>query len=306
MKRVLITGANGFVGSYLISHLVKMGFSVTATVRHPLSRFIEPQAKLVVCHQSADYEALLSEMDAIIHCGGVAHRPSAPSEEFELGNTRWTNDLAGAVARSRSCRTMVHLSSIAARKYDEGSFESRGLTTRDPYGASKKAAEAAVLALREEGKLGVNLRPPLIYGQGAPGNWAKLRALACRPVPLPFANVRVKRQYLAMTALARAIEAVLRQSEISGAAATACYEIADREPVSLPEIIRVLRSASGRRSLLFSGPIPLMDRGLRLLRREGIADALFKPLKVDWRPFAEMFAWQPESSTLDAMKRSVI
>lgn len=292
--RILVTGANGFVGSRLIHFLRASGHSVTGVVRRD---FEGRDRSLVVLSGESSFAPLLEETDAVIHAAGVAHRPGATREEYFSGNRDLTARLAGEVAAS-PVRVLIHLSSIAAREAGSGRSRRPG-----DYGLSKREVEPAVVALAESGKLGVNLRPPLIYGPDAPGNWGKFVRLARLPMLLPFASVRNRRSYLGLDHLGEAIEAIL--SAPGGPSRSGTYEVADRETPSLPEVLAAVRRGLARPAGLMPFPPGILERALRLAGREAMAEGLFCDLLLDSRPFEEAFSWRPASPTLEAMERTL-
>jgi nucleoside-diphosphate-sugar epimerase len=292
--RVLVTGANGFVGSRLIRFLCEAGHAVTGVVRR---EFEGRDPSMVVLSGEDSYAPLLGATDAVVHTAGVAHRPGATREEYLAGNRDLTIRLAAEVAAS-PVRVLIHLSSVAAR--EAGSGRSR---RPEDYGLSKREAEPGVVALADSGKLGVNLRPPLIYGPDAPGNWGKFVRLARLPVPLPFASVRNRRSYLGLDHLCEAIGAILSSS--GDPARSGTYEIADRETPSLAEVLAAVRRGLSRPPGLVPFPPGILDRTLRLAGREAMAEGLFGDLLLDARPFEEAFSWHPARPTLEAMERTL-
>lgn len=293
--RVVVTGANGFVGTRLVRVLREAGHEVKGSVRHGFEGF-DPEIHAIVS-DGGSHANLLRETDVLVHAAGVAHRPEATREDYFAGNRDMTLRLAGEVAAS-GVRAMIHLSSIAARETGQG-----GSGRPSDYGLSKLEAEPAVEALVRHHKLGVNLRPPLIYGPDAPGNWGRLVRLARLPLPLPFASVRNRRSYLALDHLVEAVLAILARADQPGLSGT--YEIADRETPSLPEVLASVRRGMSRKPGLVPFPPSWISGALRIAGKAAMADGLLGDLSLDASPFEDGFSWRPSSPTLEAMARSV-
>src|SRR5258708_33364894 len=105
------------------------------------------------------------------------------------------------------------------------------------------------------------LRPPLVYGRGAPGNLPRLEALVATGVPLPFGAIRNRRSFMFVDNLVDALLAVLRYA----GSIRAAYVMSDGSDFATPELVRALAAGSGRRARLVSVPVPL----LRLLGEVG-------------------------------------
>jgi len=302
--KIVVTGAGGFAGRHLVAALRGAGHEVSPWVRRETPGAVVVDLLRVV-------PAMLEGVDAVVHSAGVAHLRARKGEDltalFHEGNTLTTTALAAAVAAS-GVTALIHLSSIAAAGYTEyatgaGLAEDQAIAPSGPYGESKLLAEAPVEALRDVGKFGVNLRPPLLYGAGARGNWPKLLQLARSPLPLPFGSVRNRRSFLGMGNLADLILTILSRdlkSDLSGT-----YHVADTEVVSLREVVTTLRSALGKKRGLLPFPPALMKTLLKAAGRGSMGDGLFGDLVVDSSRVREAFAWSPPVATLDGMRRSV-
>ncbi|MDF1826345.1 MAG: NAD-dependent epimerase/dehydratase family protein [Verrucomicrobiales bacterium] len=300
--KILVTGASGFVGSHLVRSLQKNGHEVLGTSRTKFDGFDE--GVHVIAGMDDDFASLIEDVDLVVHAAGVAHHPTNDPVElralFEKGNRDWTQRLAAAVAES-SVRGMIHISSIAAAGEMAGDAqEDQALEFLSDYGRSKREAEPAVSELGTVGKLGVNLRPPLIYGKGTKGNWAKIQRLAETGLPLPFLRVLNQRSYLSINNLCDLVEAVslkLDHPELSGT-----YQIADNGFVSLLEVLSSLREGFGQPPRLFPFPAGLMKIGFNLLGKRQMAKGLFDDLKLNAAPLRDAFDWVPAVTTLEGMR----
>lgn len=286
--RVLVTGAKGFVGSHLIQHLSGCGIETIGSSRRPVGE--SAPGRFVIAGPDARIGEHLGGVDVVIHAAGVAHRSADYEEEMMEGNARWTERIVKSVIDSE-VKALVHISSIAAV---EGG---------NAYGRSKLLAEESVNELAVSGKTGINLRPPLIYGNGAKGNWPKLVGLAKSPIPLPFASVKNQRSFMGISNLCELLRAILDRCdhpELSGT-----YPVADDDLVSLEEIIRTLRNRLGRGAGMFPFPVAMLDGLLRRTGKATMADGLFRDLRIDASEVKKAFGWNPTTPTLEGMADSL-
>lgn len=258
MKRVLVTGAAGFLGRVLCRELQAAGWEVRGTFH----RGAPPAVPGVEWRQIAsigsetDWADLLRDADAVVHAAAVAHRigPKAQVADavYDEVNHRGTARLAAA-ARAAGVRRFVFVSSIGA--VTDAAAETVDETTPclpvTPYGRSKLAAERAVAAAFAGGAgEWCILRPPLLYGPGNPGNMERLLRLLRLPLPLPLGAIRNRRSFLYVRNLADAVKVALAHP----AAAGEVFCVADAETLSTPDLIRALGRASGRPARLFGVP----------------------------------------------------
>ncbi len=297
--RVVVTGGNGFVGSHLIQHLSSCGVETIGCVRRPVGD--EVPGKFILLDSDARLDEHLKEVDVVVHSAGVAHRSGDCEDEMQEGNALWTERIVKAVVGS-GVKALIHISSIAAEEA-ETLPASGGAGKRSPYGRSKLLAEGFVNQLPASGKMGINLRPPLIYGSGAKGNWPRLVALAKAPVPLPFGSVNNRRSFLGISNLCELVISILDRYDRPDLSGT--FPVSDDDLVSLREIIRALRDGLGRKEGLFPFPVGLLDGLFRKMGRSAMADGLFQDLRIDASEVKERFGWTPSQATLDGMVSSL-
>ena len=290
-----------------MSYFREEGHEVVAAARRPCPE--NPKLNAVVYEPGSGDSELLQDVEAVIHCAGVAHRNYRGgqdlAEEFDRGNFRMTENLVNDIVESE-VEMLVHISSIAASGHacslpGESIRESDQREPTSDYGKSKLRAEEPVLTLPSLGKTGINLRPPLIYGKGARGNWAKLVKLVESPFPLPFGGAHNRRSYLGIERLCDLLEGLLeyrKRPDLSGT-----YHVAEPDPVSLPMIIETLREARGKRSGLFPFPVPLMRLVLEKTGREQLAKGLFDDLIVDGQRFDDAFCPEPGVPAIEGMRK---
>ncbi len=303
-QTVLVTGSSGFVGRRLVTALAAAGYRVLAASRNPSAAGLPDGVEVVRLPDLAErieWEPLLVDATYAVHLAGVAQRGAAIAEErYDRINHVAVADLAAAAARVGLAR-LVFISSIGSQSGPCSEHVLREDDVPRPatgYGRSKLAAE---IALRASGAAHTIFRPTLMYGPGAPGNMGALASLAASPWPLPFGALTGRRSLLAVDNLIDAIEFAMK----SPATRNETYVIADRDALTLPEIIAVLRAAIARRPGLLPLPQGLLAPTLRMLGQGELWQRLGGSLIVD--P-AKLIAagWQPAVDTragLAAMMR---
>lgn len=301
---MVVTGAGGFVGRHLVAALGGAGHEVIPWVRREIpGAFVVDLARV----DSVKFDGV----DAVVHSAGVT--PFAVgaggniSGLFFEGNTAVTSALAKAVAASE-VRFFVHLSSIAAAGFTgyssgRGLSEDEAIEPAGSYGKSKFLAEGPVEELRFAGKMGVNLRLPLLYGDGAGGNWRRLVRLARSPLPLPFGAVKNRRSFCGIENLTDLVLTILARGDEPARSGT--YHVADAEVVSLSEVIGVLRSAYGEKAGMFSFPPAIIQKLFKVAGRGSAGEGLFGDLVINSARVCETFSWSPAVETLEGMRRSV-
>jgi UDP-glucose 4-epimerase len=239
------------------------------------------------------------DADFVIHTAGVAPAMSGvPDDDFRTLNTEATLNLARA-AQAAGVKRFVFLSSVRAQS---GPASPNILTEDDPpapidaYGRSKLAAEEGLARLDLDW---VALRLPLTYGPGVKGNFARLTRLARSKFPLPIGGLKAKRSILSVENLASGIECVLAAPSLRRP-----LLVADPEPVSLPELVGILREASGRRRNVFPLPNSILKVALHALGRTKEYVLVAEPLVVSHAKLQSL-GWAPALGTREALIRYV-
>ena len=296
--RILVTGAAGFVGRHLVTWLAQMGWRVTALARDPAS--IPAAAGVDVApmpdlSEPVDWQPLLDGISHIVHLAGLAHATETiPEARYQRVNALAAGELAKAAA-GRTQR-LVFVSSVRAQSGPSSSLvlnEAMLPTPTDAYGRSKLAGERLVA---QAGGAFTILRPTLVYGPGVKGNMAALARLARSPLPLPFGALVSRRSLLDIEGLAAAIELALTSPEAVGQTLLA----ADPVPVTLRDLITLMRRAIGRQPGLVPLPPPLLTGPLRILGKQSLISRLTENLVVDTARL-QAIGWQPPRTTTAAV-----
>lgn len=306
--RVLITGANGFLGAALAQHLAGR-FALVLAVRSEAS--VLPDQGTVVAvgdiNAATDWSQALAGVDTVVHCAARAHvmneGSSDPLEEYRKVNVEGTRALVQQAAQV-GVRRFIFISSIGLHGITSRNpfKETDVLEPLEPYTVSKLEAEAVFRELPENiGMEFVIIRPPLIYGHQAPGNFAKLLKLASTRLLLPFGAVHNKRSFVFNKNLCHFIEACMTHE----AAANQTFVIADGEDVSLRQLLVLMRRAMGRRPGLLPVPAGLFRLAGRLTGRQAVVERLVGDLQVDISKARELLGWQAPFSVEQGIAATV-
>jgi UDP-glucose 4-epimerase len=294
-RLVLVTGASGFVGGHLVPLLTSQGWAVRRAVR--ICAGEGDEIVISSLGPSTNWQAALADVDAVVHLAARVHHQhdEHAANIYRDVNIDGTLQLARCAA-SCGVRQFIFLSTVLVHgRSNDGRApfsEHDVLTPRGLYGMSKAAAEAGLRNIARDSGMGVTvIRPPLVYGSGARGNFALLVRAVKLGIPLPFAGINNYRAFLAVENLTSFI--ALRLSSVEKSFAV--FLVADKEQVSTPEFIERLASAAGTRSRLFSMPTSVLRVLLDVSGRQEVRDSLMGSLVLDISKAAAI-GWRPPVS----------
>lgn len=300
---VLVTGANGFVGRHVALDLAHDGWSVRRAVRNPEG--LDDEVVVETIGPDTDWSAALDGVEAVVHLAARVHHKH---EEHAVQLYRNVN-ITGALHLARSAATagvrqFIFVSTVLVHgRSNDGRApfsENDILTPRGLYGMSKAAAEAGLRTLARDSDMNISvIRPPLVYGAGAKGNFAMLTRAVNLGLPLPFAAIRNHRAFLAVQNLSSFI--LRRLTHPDPASNFEIFLVADKEQVSTPEFIERLARASGKSPRLFGLSPELLSSLLGLLGRQDTHDSLIGSLELNVSK-AIATGWQPAVSLDEGLR----
>ena len=297
MSRVLVTGANGFIGRVLVPALVAAGHQVLAATRTPAADR-EPGETRAISGLGPDtqWREALNGADQVVHLAARVHvmRESAadPLTEYRRVNTEGTRRLAEEAAAA-GVRRLVFFSTVKVNgeaTRDAPFRETDGPRPGDAYAQSKWEAEQALFEVADRtGLEAVVLRPPLVYGAGVKGHFLTLLKVCRAALPLPFAAIANNRSLIYAGNLA---DAAIRCLDHPGARGKV-YLVRDGDDVSTPELIRRVAAAEGRPARLFPVPRPLLRLAGAMTGNVARMSRLLDSLALDDGRIREELEWTP-------------
>jgi nucleoside-diphosphate-sugar epimerase len=308
MASVLVTGASGFVGGFTVSALLAAGWDVRGTARVVDAAGAVPMFAVADLGDMKvdDWLPILAGVDVVVHLAGRAHVlnevAANPLGEFRRVNTEGSKVLMRAAIDS-GVKRLVFVSSIGVNgdMTDEKGFsEGSVVVPHKDYAVSKYEAELALQKLAEES--GVELvivRPPLVYGVGVKGNFARLLELVAKGLPLPLGLTNNRRTLVGVENLASFLVCCAGHPRAAGE----LFLVGDDESLSTGELVRCLGEGMDKVSLLLPVPAGLALVVSKTMGKQDLYKQLFGSLVVNNGKAKALLGWVPKKSARDELRK---
>lgn len=311
---VLVTGASGFIGRHVIDELLRRSIKVRVACRQGTEVEL-PVENVDVVYLSGPGIAAADWADAVAHCSAVIHlaarahvlrdRHEDPVRAFRLANVDYAR-ACGEAAVFGGVQRFIFMSSVGVHGGTSGAQPIQAespIRPHTPYACSKAEAEQALSeVVRGSGTRLTVVRPPLVYGPGAPGNFAVLVRAIARGLPLPLGSLTSnRRSFVAIDNLVDLIVTCLTHP----AAANQTFLVSDKEDISTAELLRRLGSMMGKSARLMPVPVAGLRFGAKLLGKQEMFQSLCGSLQVDISKTCTLLDWKPPLSLDEGLRRAV-
>lgn len=308
--KILVTGANGFVGSALCERLLRDSGYIRGAVRSPraLRRGIEDIVVGSIASET-DWSAALTNVQQVVHLAARVHIMQDPLQdslaEFRRVNVDGTANLARQAAAA-GVKRFVFLSSIKVN----GEFTTVGRPftaddvpfPKDPYGVSKHEAEQMLCQIAAEtGMEVVIIRPPLVYGPGVKANFEAMMRWLARGMLLPFAAITNNRRSL--VALDNLIDLIVTCLN-HPTAANQIFLVSDGEDLSTADLLKRMSMALGQPARLLYVPTAMLKLGANVANKSDIYQRLCGSLQLDIAKTRQLLGWTPPLSVDAGLRRA--
>ena len=290
MIKVSITGADGFLGSYLSDFLKKRNIEVnklTRTLGYDLG---------LLKHNSKNnrWRKALNKNDVLVHCASKVHDFNQSSfEEFRQINVEASCELLNLAILSK-VKKFIYISSI--KVLGENStiiqpFNSKSIPKpKGNYSCSKFLAEEKLKKIASKNSIDlIIIRPPLIYGPNVGANFLTIMNLVYRRIPLPFKGITNKRSLVFVGNISDLIYNCIITSNVLNCSLL----ISDDELVSSNELMTLISTNFGYKLRLFKFPLFLLSMIFYLLNKKSQFDRIKSSLVVDSTYTKLLLKWNP-------------
>jgi nucleoside-diphosphate-sugar epimerase len=312
MKKILVTGASGFVGQFLCKTLSKSGRSVLGAVRSANSNLIDHNIKYISVGDISfkkNWKDHLIDVNCIIHCAGRAHKMNDNNvDAYRLTNLESTKRLAEQAADA-GVKRLIFLSSIKVNGESTDHINSTKKffytdipNPQDPYAISKLKAEKALwqISLRTGLEI-VVVRLPLVYGHGVKGNMARLIELIKSRVPFPLSIVKNKRSMIGIDNLIDLLIRCIDHVDASGKT----FLVSDDDDLSTPQIINLIALSMKKKVYFFPLPLFLLKIIFSIIGKRREINRLIGSLSIDINYVKETLNWTPPISVKEGIIKMV-
>ncbi|MDQ8757218.1 SDR family oxidoreductase [Sphingosinicella sp. LHD-64] len=307
--KIGVVGASGFVGRAVCERLAAESRSVVPIVRSAAGLFNERVSGDI--HGATNWTGLLDGIDVLVHAAARVHvmreRPDHALEAFRTINCDGTVNLARRAAE-QGVRRFVFISTIKVN--GEATSPGRPFQADDPpqpiapYAVSKFEAECALRDVAAASLMEVvTIRPPLVYGRAARGNFQSMVRWVRRGVPLPLG--RIDNNARSMVSIDNLVDLIITCIDHPKAAGET-FLVSDGEDVSTASLLRRLGRVTGKAPRLLPVPGILLRAAAGLIGRSVEADRLLGNLQIDIEKTRTRLGWQPPVSLDEGLRRAVI
>lgn len=299
--KILLTGSTGFIGK-AVSNLLT---NKRCVVREGCNSKEMDIYFVKSINGSTNWDGAFDGVGAIIHLAGAAHGKVSSPEDFYEINLDGTINLAKS-AIENGVKRFVFVSSIGVNGISTSVDPFTHTSVANPhndYAKSKYLAEQALFELAQKSELEVVVvRPTLVYGPDAPGNFRMLKKLVQTIPVLPFKMVKNKRHFISVYNLAELLVTCASHNAAPGQV----FLASDGVSLSTRELIDEIAGGLNKRIIHLPIPITLMTSLMKMLGLGGLVAQLFDNLEVDSSNLRSSLNWIPPYSIGYSMKKLLL
>ena len=297
-KIILITGANGFIGTFLSPYLRNLGYEVKRLVRLN-SHVIEDYINYVVpdINKHKNWKEIMIDVDIVIHLASQLPKFTKKSKYF-YEDINGTDKLIDAAIKF-NVKKFIFMSSIAANISNNKNFniaKRKYFFSYSNYVKTKYEIEELIKRKLNSTKCKYTIiRAPLIYGKNLNGSLLNLSKAIKYNIPLPFKNINNKKSVLSIENLSSFIVSIIIIPNYHND----LFFISDDYQPSTEEIIEVIAKKINKKPLLFYLPFQKSFFFNKLLNKYTVMNRFFGSIQIDNSYAKKTLKWRPKGRFSD-------
>ncbi|MGR2847524.1 NAD-dependent epimerase/dehydratase family protein [Vibrio vulnificus] len=289
--KLFATGCNGFVGSHFLNK-GKYEFDIYCAVRKYVDYIDLTRQSILDLESPQGWAEALEGSDVVVHMAAIAHYKYTNEKHISEINTKSVIRFASEAVKA-GVKRFVFVSSIGVNgtstQAKPFSLDSEPSPHND-YARSKYDAEIGLKKIAKETGLEIVIvRPTLVYGPDAPGNFGMLTKLIKRLPVLPFGLATNRRNFISVQNLADLLVTCATNPNAAGHT----FLASDSETVSIKEFTNAIAKGLGKKVIQLPVPVTLMRLAGRLTGKSAMIEQLYGNLEVDSSNIKEVLGWTP-------------
>ncbi|OWM30417.1 NAD-dependent epimerase/dehydratase family protein, partial [Vibrio parahaemolyticus] len=292
---ILVTGATGFVGQ----NLTQLNQNFRCVIRAGEHHSFADSYTVSTIDASTDWSNCFEGVDAIIHLAGLAHNKSYTDAEYRAVNTDGTLRLALKAAEA-GVKRFVFVSSIGVNgtnSYDSAFLPSDVADPHNSYAQSKHEAELGLWDIsKQTGLEVVVVRPTLVYGPNAPGNFGMLTKLVNSIPFLPFGLANNRRDFISVGNLVDLLIVCAKHKNAPGN----IFLASESNTISTRDFVNAIAAGQDRKVFQIPIPVSFMRLAGLVIGKSAMIEQLFGNLEVDSSNLKDILNWTPPYSMKDS------
>ncbi|MGP4074855.1 NAD-dependent epimerase/dehydratase family protein [Halobacillus sp. K22] len=248
MKKILITGANSYIGTSF----------KTWVLQFPDNYSVET----ISLRDDSWKDHSFKEYDVVFHTAAIVHVKEDNTDQYSKVNRDLTIEVAKK-AKKEGVKQFIFLSTMGVYGTETGYITKNTLPVpKTPYAKSKYEAEQLLEELENKDFNVATLRPPIVYGKNCPGNYRRLATLALKS-PL-FPNIDNERSMIYIDNLSEFIRLLIKH-EVSG-----LYFPQNKAYVNTTKLAKVIANAHGedlKVTKFFNGVVTIGIKNSKIFKK---------------------------------------
>ncbi len=308
MRKILITGATGFIGGALSKALTADDVHLVLQSRKAKGA-ADRNTTLVPfgIELETDWTEALEGVDTVIHCAALAHERDAQSKK-NISQIREMN-IGGTINLAKQAKKLgvsrfIFLSSVAV--YGESPnlapfTENSVCNPQSEYGRSKLEAERSLMNVVEDSDMSLAIvRMPAVYGPGMKGALVRFMNIVYALPILPFAAMNEERSFLYVGNLMNFLKALIDSNSDKQ-----IFLVCDKPAVSVSQLVSVISNELGTRRLNIYIPKRLLQTAAMLFGKKHEVDRLMYAVTIDMSQTSDELKWKPPIKTTDGWAATI-